>query len=293
MEPGRRHPDRFATALSRAVDDSGLTLDRIRERLRAKGLDVSLSTLSYWRRGRSRPERPASIRAVRELEAMLGVRPGGLVALLGPKRPRGRWAADRSGVIALDRLWGVEPAMLPEVLGGLVAPAVRRVSYLAVHDQQFVDRDGLARRVHSRVVVRAEVPGVDRLHVTAACEPTDREFPRFERVVSGWLGAVRTHEDTGLMNAQIMFGRPLRAGETAVVDYVMATAPTEPTTYVERRFARSAQNYVLQVVFDPGAAPAACSEYRDDEEHALERTRAPHIVCGDVPPGITGIRWSW
>lgn len=293
MDSGRRHPDRFAAALSRAVDDSGLTLDRIRERLRTKGLEVSLSTLSYWRRGRSRPERPASIRAVRELEAMLNVRPGGLVALLGPKRPRGRWAADRSGVISFDRLWNVEPDQLSDVVGDLGPPPARRLSYLSVHDQQFVDRDGLARRVHSRIVVRAEVPGVDRLHVTAACEPTDREFPRFERVVSGWLGGVRTHEDSGLLNAQILFGRALRPGETAVVDYVMATAPTEPSTYIERRFARSAQNYVLQVVFDPGAAPSMCAEYRDDEEHPLERTRAPHIVCGDVPPGITGIRWSW
>ncbi|MGW5054868.1 hypothetical protein [Actinokineospora sp. NPDC004072] len=293
MEPGRRHPDRFAAALSRAVDDSGLTLDRIRERLRSKGLDVSLSTLSYWRRGRSRPERPASIRAVRELEAMLNVRPGGLVALLGPKRPRGRWAADRGGVIGFDRLWNLDPERLPEVLGELTCPPPRRVSYLSVHDQQFVDRDGLARRVHTRVVVRAEVPGVDRLHITAAGAPTDREIPRFERVVSGWLGAVRTHDDTGMMNAQIMFGRALRPGETAVVDYILATAPTVPSTFIERRFARSAQNYVLQVVFDPGVAPSACVEYRDDEEHALERTRAPHIVCGDVPPGVTGIRWSW
>ena len=50
----------FADALTKAVDSSGLSLERIQHHLAARGMQVSLSTLSYWRRGRSRPERPES-----------------------------------------------------------------------------------------------------------------------------------------------------------------------------------------------------------------------------------------
>ncbi|MGI5242040.1 hypothetical protein [Dactylosporangium sp. CA-139066] len=47
----------FATAFAVAVERSGLTLDRLRDRLAERGVAVSRTTLSYWRSGRSRPER--------------------------------------------------------------------------------------------------------------------------------------------------------------------------------------------------------------------------------------------
>jgi hypothetical protein len=52
----------FAEALTKAVDRSGLSLERIQHHLAARGMQVSISTLSYWRRGRSRPERPESLK---------------------------------------------------------------------------------------------------------------------------------------------------------------------------------------------------------------------------------------
>jgi hypothetical protein len=81
----------FPRALDQAIASSGLSLDRVRARLARHGVQVSIATLSYWRSGRSRPERRDSLRAVRILEEQFGLSPGSLTELLGPRRPRGRW----------------------------------------------------------------------------------------------------------------------------------------------------------------------------------------------------------
>src|SRR5689334_9350100 len=92
----------FAEALAKAVEASGLSLERIQHHLELRGVQVSLSTLSYWRRGRSRPERPESLQAVAALEEILKLTPGTLTGSLGDKRPRGRWV-ERAA--ALEGIW--------------------------------------------------------------------------------------------------------------------------------------------------------------------------------------------
>ncbi|MER6759018.1 MULTISPECIES: transcriptional regulator [Amycolatopsis] len=81
----------FAEALRAAIRARGLGLERIRYRLRGRGTTVSLATLSHWQSGRCRPERPESLRALRNLEQILGVPDGSLRRLLGPPRPRGQF----------------------------------------------------------------------------------------------------------------------------------------------------------------------------------------------------------
>ena len=58
----------FGNALTRAVEAGGLSLERIRHHLARRGAQVSVSTVSYWRRGRSRLERPESLKVVKLLE---------------------------------------------------------------------------------------------------------------------------------------------------------------------------------------------------------------------------------
>ncbi|RZQ63330.1 transcriptional regulator [Amycolatopsis suaedae] len=86
----------FAAALRAAIRARGLGLERIRYRLRAQGVPVSLATLSYWQSGRCQPERPGSIAALRCLEQLLEVPPGSLVRLLGPPRRAHRAAVPGS-----------------------------------------------------------------------------------------------------------------------------------------------------------------------------------------------------
>ncbi|WP_338071227.1 helix-turn-helix domain-containing protein, partial [Actinomadura bangladeshensis] len=74
----------FAGALRQAVQASGLTLERIRHRLGRRGLTVSVATLSYWQRGRSRPR---SRTVVVALEEILQVPQGTLTELLDDPAP--------------------------------------------------------------------------------------------------------------------------------------------------------------------------------------------------------------
>ncbi|WP_113694645.1 transcriptional regulator [Amycolatopsis albispora] len=87
----------FAAALRAAIRARGLGLERIRYRLRDRGVPVSLATLSYWQSGRCRPERPESLAALTELEDVLDVPPGSLTRLLPPprRRPSASLAAPR------------------------------------------------------------------------------------------------------------------------------------------------------------------------------------------------------
>jgi hypothetical protein len=80
----------FAAALRAAIRARGLGLDRIRYRLRSRGVSISLATLSHWQSGRCRPERSESLLALAHIEEVLEVPPGSLIHLLGPPRSRTR-----------------------------------------------------------------------------------------------------------------------------------------------------------------------------------------------------------
>jgi hypothetical protein len=82
----------FAAALRAAIRARGLGLERIRYRLRGRGVSISLATLSHWQSGRCRPERPESLLALCHIEEVLEVPSGSLTNLLGPPRSRRRGA---------------------------------------------------------------------------------------------------------------------------------------------------------------------------------------------------------
>jgi len=82
----------FEAALRAAIRARGLGLERIRYRLRGRGVSISLATLSHWQSGRCRPERPESLLALCHIEEVLEVPPGSLTNLLGPPRSRARGA---------------------------------------------------------------------------------------------------------------------------------------------------------------------------------------------------------
>lgn len=78
----------FAVALRAAIRARGLGLERIRYRLRARGVSISLATLSHWQSGRCRPERRESLLALEHIERVLEIPPDSLVQLLDPPRRR-------------------------------------------------------------------------------------------------------------------------------------------------------------------------------------------------------------
>lgn len=177
-------PDGFAVALSCAIEASGLTLDRLQHRLAQRGVGVSLSTLSYWRRGRSRPERPQSIKAVRVLEEAL-------VSLLGAPRPRGRWLrGPMQRTLELESLWSFDTESAANALSQIEQQPPERLTFMSIHDELNIDAEGKESRIRVRSVVRAEAPGVDRIQITHRADATDLDAPRITAINHGRRGRV-------------------------------------------------------------------------------------------------------
>src|SRR5690242_12086029 len=108
---GRRTPPMaepgFPQAFADALVQRGVSLAWLHERLVERGHPVSPAALSYWRSGRSQPERRTSRDALVEIERLLRVEPGHLVHRLGPSRRPG----PRPGEKHVRDLFDEAPAM--------------------------------------------------------------------------------------------------------------------------------------------------------------------------------------
>jgi len=312
--------EKFADALRAAIARRDLTLDRIRARLADRGVEISLATLSYWQQGRSRPERPNSLRALRELEAILELPGGTLFDFLEPRRPRGRWLGD--GGLSFGALYG-EDSPVQGVLGeGFVNPNPD-VAVLSTAEQCLVDARRSLRAITIRQVLRAVNNGCDRLLVVHGVDEGD-VMPHDLVVRGGAVAELRADAEAGYVAADLRLGRALDKNETAVLEYEWRMGESDlPSRHHERLMRTANSSYLLQVCFDRVTVPARCYEYRRARAHAPTENRrrlpidpAPsvHLVPGQEPPrcarhllgvGVTaargrparrrasGCQWSW
>ncbi|MDG4782010.1 hypothetical protein O7614_20330 [Micromonospora sp. WMMD961] len=290
----------FSAALHLAIEDRGMRLEEIQDKLSAGGVSVSLTTLSYWRRGRSRPERPESIKAVRLLEAILSLPAESLIVQLGPRRPRGRWLSQPPGTIEIDRLFddGTSVAkMVAEVDRWLYHELTR----LSLHDLYVVGDERQEISLTCRQVLRANT---DRVSRTVGIFRTDdlTASTRINAVRNCRVGRVRHENGSGLLVAEIIFDRMLAQGDTVVIEYEFLSTSQLPTDNYYRGFSTPVSEYVLQVQFDHDAVPARCHRFERRGLHAPDQgvweawigsTHGAHLIASDVPPGIVGMRWEW
>lgn len=290
--------DSFPATLSHAIERSGLSLEAVQRRLTQRGVRVSLSTLSYWRRGRSQPERRESLAAVGVLEEVLDLPRHTLLALLGPRRPRGRWLSRGFPVRPLDTLWE-DAGTVAALLDALGAPAEERLSYLSLHELHRVDGHGADEVSTLRAVIRAEVDGVDRCAVTYQGEGG---APAVLARRSCRGGRSRIGPDGQLVVAELILDRRLRAGDTAVLEYEVVWPAGQRSAHRLHRFRRPVREYVAQVEFHRDAVPSRCFQtYRHGLRAAeagrhevwIGAFRTAHAVALDVPAGIVGLRWEW
>lgn len=295
-------PGDFAAGLHAAIEASGLSLYTIQQRLSARGATVSVTTLSYWRRGRSQPERTVSLRAVTLLEELLGLPEQALTGLLGSPRLRGRWAAQaKPEVRRVDELWPEDPWLL-QVLDELQAPPPESLERLSVHDSYHVDAQRGQYLLRVRQVVRATTDRVSRCVVGFQTKEARQDPAVFNLVRNARVGRLRHRPDSGFVLAELLLDTPLNTGDTAVFDYELLLRNGSVVTNGDRRFATPVREYVLQVHFDPVAVPAHCYHYQrncGDSEDLLRRplwigpSGTAHVVALDQPPGVVGIRWEW
>ncbi|TYK48276.1 helix-turn-helix domain-containing protein [Actinomadura decatromicini] len=158
----------FAGALRQAIQASGLTLERIRHRLGRRGLAVSVATLSYWQRGRSRPRSRAVVVA---LEEILQVPPGTLTELLDDPAPtapqvRGGLAAGPPGTGERNRpardLWP-DPERYADLVGQLDRSGDHRLERLSIHDVFRLNEVRRSWTLSVRTVLRAAGDDIDRV----------------------------------------------------------------------------------------------------------------------------------
>lgn len=280
----------FAHELRHAIDERGLGLDRIRERLEQRGVTVSVATLSYWQSGRSLPGRKASIAALPHLEEVLALDPGHLRRALPLTRDRPR----RSAVPALDALWPEAPQT--NLLRQLDTRWDAELERVVLHD---ILRIGAERRQVSltvRQVLRARADGPDR-RVVLHCHD-DRSAPPVEiRALQGCeVGRVVRSEDHGTTAAELVFHGPLRRGDTVIVEYeAVSPSPGPLECSYSRRLRMPMREYLLQVEFDARALPRETVAFTEGRETtiALDPAHRAHLAHTDATPGTAGMRWAW
>ncbi|HCA86480.1 MAG TPA: hypothetical protein DEQ61_13815 [Streptomyces sp.] len=291
----------FATALDRAIRASGLSMERIQGRLAARGVTVSVTTLSYWRHGRSRPERPQSRQAIRLLEELLTLPDDSLVSLLGPRRPRGRWMQRQPANLEPERLWAGYQS-----LSGLldeVGNPDDGLTRLAVHDRYELDANGAEARLTASVVVRAEREHVDRYVLIMRGDEPGRQPPELTDVRNARPGRIRTDHSVPLIVAELFLDRVLAKGETEIIEYSFSHPVTgRATDECGRGFRAPASLYTLEVSFHPSAAPVRCHRCAGSaasgslpalEPVWISASGRAHMVVQDPAPGFHSLRWEW
>ncbi|SEP50954.1 hypothetical protein SAMN04489732_11584 [Amycolatopsis saalfeldensis] len=291
------HPASFAVTLDAAIEESGLSLDRLRHHLAARGVTLSRSALSYWRRGRSQPERSASLEAVTHLEAVLSLSPGTLTSQLGPRAPRGRWLGRPADRVERRRLW---PELRP-FSAELKPPPDGQLAFWSIHDRVLVDDGGSERALRVHLVAEATMDGVDRLMTYHQSDHPLPGEPRYQGVRFARTGRVRVDRASGMTVGELHLDRVLAAGEVTAVEYEIVFPPGERIDHYHRRFTRPVPEYVCQVQFGLNV-PRRVRAY---EQRGLSGPRHPgaplrigttHAVtfaARDVRPGLCGPRWEW
>ncbi|MEV6522361.1 helix-turn-helix transcriptional regulator [Longispora sp. NPDC051575] len=290
--------DAFGAALRDAIRRSGLSLDEVARRLRARHTPVSASALSYWQTGATRPERTSSLAAVTELETLLGEPPGALAALIGPRRPRGRRPG---GTPPADPLW-TRPTALTRALDKLDAGLADLQHPVTVsQDLAYrIDGGGQEESVRVRRIVRAERDHTTRLLFVSRCGPLSR--PPTVTYTEGCRPArFRADVPTATCVFEFLLDRPLRAGELAAVEFGLRFPPGQTDRHVVVAVPHPSRELVLRVTFAPGRLPASCHAYRQPGPDPAGRQRSGIALGGetaqsivlDPAPGRYGIAWDW
>ena len=290
---------RFDAALRAAIAARGLSLERLRRHLAERGLTVGVTTLSYWQRGLRRPERPESLRAVTVLEQILGLPDRSLIALLGPRRPRGNACrpAPRFTQIA------DAPAALDALLTDLASPAAGALSVVSQFDSAVLGAHREITRVDTVSVVAAQRDGVDRALVVSTFEPDATVRPiEFAAGHSCRLGRTRHAAAAGVAVGELLFDRTLHRGETHHLSYTVRPNSDAEAHENVGVFRLQGGHYVMRVQFDPAAlpvsahrftAPSSAERESSHVELTLDSHHSVHLAADGPGPGVVGIRWEW
>ncbi|UNZ15929.1 hypothetical protein [Streptomyces sp. 891-h] len=290
----------FHLALRTAIEARGLALHRVRHRLALRGINVGVSSLSYWQQGARRPSRPESLSAVRALEDVLGLPAESLLRLLALSCDGDRnRPASRSYQALFER-----SDVLRMLFAQLDSPLDGGLHTL---DQWERVRIGARRELLSRSsqqAVRAHRDGIDRYlaihHGDPGCTP---ERVRVRAGENCRVGRVRWCASARVLVTELLFDTRLRSGETYVFGYAFEDGTGGVSHEYVRGFSFGGGQYVLQVGFDASELPVRCYSFTRASaaarpSGAQELTlsggnRSVHLIRHAAEPGIVGMAWEW
>ncbi|HVK22080.1 MAG TPA: XRE family transcriptional regulator [Actinokineospora sp.] len=288
----------FPVALRAAIQHSGLSLDRIRHRLELHGIKISIAALSHWQSGRSRPERADSMVALHVIEDVLGLDRGALVGLLGAPRRRGR---SRPEPLPPTALWpdGHQPTALLDRLDARPDDGLARISH---HDSVRFGPDRREEGMRARQLLRATGSGVSRLVITRRAESPGPVPPIVRGIAHCRTGRWEYDAVDGFLVAELLFDRVLDIGDLIMIEFEVVDPSATPSHDFERKLSHPLREYLMDVSFDPAAAPRQCTYFAQstvDSDLDQVRTVQPdasgsvQLAFLDVPAGIRGLRWDW
>ncbi|WP_329489386.1 hypothetical protein OG618_22775 [Kitasatospora sp. NBC_01246] len=292
----------FHVALRTAIAARGLALHRIRRHLALRGIDIGVTSLSYWQQGRRRPDRPESLRAVRALEEVLELPEHSLTRLLGPRRAT---PAEQAGPPVRPYRDLISPAAaVDDLLAELSGPRDTGLHTITHIERIRIGADRQLLRRDSQHALRAHREGIDRYLAIYQGDPgcdIARVGVRAEENCRP--GRIRRDQTHHLLVAELLLDRRLRAGDTHLLGYGFdaSPSPTPGCEYV-RGFNSGAGQYVLQVTFHPAALPVRCHRFAlrspgekpyETEELTLDGHHCVHLVATALQPCLLGVRWDW
>lgn len=284
----------FPTAFARTLTSQGRTLEWLRSRLADRGTPVSLATLSYWRSGRSRPERLASLDALDQIESLLRLEPGHLRNRLGPSRRVGPDGAS---------------APIPDIAAmhaDSIGDALRRLGFgdgwgmidLSTHVVLRIDADRALRRVSTRTLWRCQHDRADALPLIYVPSDPDETVPTIGLVRGGSVEQILS-DTPNMLAARIAADRPVRWGEEIVVEHELEFPGVSDDCY-EHHVVRRMQEVLIWVQFDPARLPASADVYWHDADDGsriepvdITGLTTLHHRRRGFGPGSLGIRWRW
>ncbi|MEU7531148.1 helix-turn-helix transcriptional regulator [Saccharothrix sp. NPDC042600] len=283
----------FGAALRAAIGRSGLTLDEVSRRLRERGTPISVSSLSYWQNGDSRP-RAASLPAVAALEEILGEPLTGLlVPRPRPTRPGPRVAHD----LVMRRPETVARALakLDATPDDLDSPH-RLSQYLSYR----VDATGREESMRVRRIVRADHDGTTRFLFVSRGSSMSHP-PAVTHAVGCRPGRFRADVPSATCAFEFLLDQPLNAGELAYVEFGLRLPPDHAARHTQLAIVRPGREIAIHVTFAGDRLPRACHGYFQPRSGLpVQRrvqfdgpTRTYQFVALDPEPGQYGIGWTW
>ncbi len=289
--------DSFADVLTAAIQARGLSLERIRARLDAADVPVSIATLSYWQSGRSLPTRSRSYHTLVELERILNVEPGHLT--------QHTHTADGRTRRELFEWQNVVPSrdLATQIIEDLGIDMQGQLTRVTMHDTLEIDADASEVSQAVRVVWRAERQGLHRWAVVNESDVESDESQSIEPVFGCALGEVVEVPDRKLLVAEMLAPRPMQRGELFTSDYLLTFGrPSSRSFRLSRAVSDPVKALSLAVRFEPSALPtsvrAGVQPSMEDVEPAetvpvpLARNEA-QFVWADAKPGVYSLYWSW